>query len=727
LEYPRIASGDPKRLADLGAAAKTLVAEFAHLDPEIPPYVKTVAAAQSDPERLAGFLAYRFPLPRAAKLRLLESASTSSEELLKGLLAGMMERFSEKAPPPPGALKADIFELDGLKQRMKALGMPEEARRATLEVFEQIEPDSRSEETRKLRDYLRWLTALPWGLRTRDRPIADARSILDRDHYGMERVKKLVLEEMAVRAAAAAKEGKVLALVGPPGVGKTSIAKSIARALGRRVVQLSMGAVRDEPTLRGHNRTYVGSLPGQILRGIRRAGAKNPVFILDEVDKIPQAGNGGDITALLLELLDREQNNQFRDTYLEVPFDLSEVAWVVTANVLGNIPEALRDRLEVVELDPYTPTEKLQIALGHLIPKALAAAGFAARQIEFAPAALGELIAHYTREAGVRELERRIRAALRRIRYGVAVEKKEPPKRIEISDLEALLDEPPYRESESAENGVGVATGLSVSGYGGSALGIEVETVPGTGKLVVLNQMGKMMEDSYQNAYAFVQANAERLGIHGVDFSAIDLHLSFPGADSGVDGPSAGAAIVTAMVSYFTHRPVLPDIAMTGTISLKGAIGAVGGIVPKAFGAQRRGIALLLYPAANDAEAKRIPEELRRDMELRPVSDYMRDVFPHVLGPPVADKGAPLSAPIWATAGPIDVTLSPSPDAGDPEVVLQLHGGEILDRFPLSEAAEILRVAEKGFRQGAPAREREGLEDDVRAYAGLRADRLRAR
>jgi len=525
-------------------------------------------------------------------------------------------------------------EVEAFREKLEALDLPEavmkEAQRE-LNRLGRMHPDSA--EASVIRTYLTTITELPWNVRTEDRlDIGQAEEILDEDHYGLEKVKDRVLEYLAVRklkAERAAKgeldafevnKGPILLFVGPPGVGKTSIAKSIAKALGREYVRISLGGARDESDIRGHRRTYIGSMPGRIIQGIRQAGAKNPVFLLDEVDKLGVSYQG-DPSSALLEVLDPAQNSNFVDHYLGVPFDLSEVLFVATANYAQQIPEALYDRMEMIEFSSYIEQEKLEIAKRYLLPRQLMENGLKPGQVTLTDGALSRVITAYTREAGVRNLERLIgtlcRKAARRIAEGEA-------KRVRLTErsLEQYLGAQRFTpESEAEENLVGVATGMYYTPVGGDILFVETSITPGKGGLVLTGQLGDVMKESARAALTYAKRNAARFGIKQEEVDEREIHIHVPAGATPKEGPSAGVALATSLVSALTGLPVRKDVAMTGEITLRGRVLPIGGLKEKILGAKRAGIKHIVYPSKNAADMKDVAGHLTRALHMHEADD----------------------------------------------------------------------------------------------------------
>ncbi len=518
-------------------------------------------------------------------------------------------------------------EVEQYRKKAAALKMPEAARAELdrqLKKLERMHPDSA--ETTTVRNYLDWLTGMPWGKASRDNlDLEKARRILDDDHYGLEAVKDRILEYLAVRKLRKKSKGPILCFVGPPGVGKTSLGRSIARALGRQFVRLSLGGVKDEAEIRGHRRTYVGAMPGRIIQGIHQAGTSNPVFMLDEVDKIG-ADFRGDPSAALLEVLDPEQNHAFRDHYLGMPYDLSDVMFITTANLLDPIQPAFRDRMEVIRLAGYSEEEKLAIARKHLVPRQIEESGLGDAQIAFLQSGLVAVIRNYTREAGLRNLERRVAAICRKVARQVAEGR---TRRVQVGAgrLAGFLGPAPAsREEAMREDQVGTATGLAWTEAGGDVLFVEATTMPGKGTLLLTGQLGDVMKESAQAALSFARGRAAELGIREGFFEGKDIHVHVPEGAIPKDGPSAGITMATAMLSAFTDRPVRHDVAMTGEITLRGHVLPVGGIKEKVLAARRSGITTLILPEANRKNLDEIPRPLRRNLHFIFVKD-VREVF----------------------------------------------------------------------------------------------------
>ncbi|RIH81385.1 Lon protease 1 [Meiothermus luteus] len=520
------------------------------------------------------------------------------------------------------------MEVEEFRQKIEALNLPESVRgevERELSRFARMHPDSA--EASVVRTYLDWIVNLPWNTRTEDRiDLKEAKRILDEDHYGLEKVKDRVLEYLAVRKLKLerqqkgeippeeAAKGPILLFVGPPGVGKTSIAKSIAKSLGRKYHRISLGGARDESDIRGHRRTYIGAMPGRIIQGMRQAGSKNPVILLDEVDKLGVSYQG-DPAAALLELLDPAQNKEFTDHYLGVPFDMSEVLFICTANFPEHIPAPLFDRMELIEFTSYIEQEKLEIARRYLLPRQLYENGLKESQVHITEAALMRLITHYTREAGVRNLEREIGALLRKSARAI-LEGGKKRVRIGEDDLEKYLGPARYQpESEAREPQVGMATGMFYTPVGGDILFVEVALMPGKGNLILTGQLGEVMKESARAALSYAKKNAVRFGIDLKRFDQTDIHIHVPAGAVPKEGPSAGVAITAALVSALAEVPVRNDVAMTGEITLTGRVLPIGGVREKVLGARRAGIREVILPKRNQPDLSDIPPYLRQSLQ----------------------------------------------------------------------------------------------------------------
>jgi ATP-dependent Lon protease len=536
----------------------------------------------------------------------------------------------------------DGEDVEGLEAQIAAKHMPELVQtRALREVRKLRRMSPLSPESTVARNYVDWLLSLPWTERSDDvLDVAHARRVLDEDHYGLHEVKDRILDYIGVLSLVGRMEGPILCLVGPPGVGKTSLGRSIARALGRKFVRMSLGGVRDEAEIRGHRRTYIGSMPGRVIQAMRRAEVVNPVILLDEVDKLGQDYRG-DPSAALLEVLDPEQNRAFNDHFLEVDYDLSQVLFVTTANYLPQVPEPLRDRMEIIRLSGYLDQEKLAIARQFLVPRQLRQNGLAPESVTIEHDVLGEVIQGYTREAGVRELERRIARIARKLARRRAEQNSterpvvesapgEPNEhaaatpsaiaRVAVSDLKDLLGNAPYDPSElTLESKVGVATGLAYTSVGGEVLEIEVSVVGGRGKLQLTGTLGDVMKESASAALSYARSRAGALGIDREFHRNRDLHVHIPAGATPKDGPSAGIAIATAIVSALTGLPVRGDVAMTGEITLRGRVLPIGGLKEKAVAAHRNRVAHVLIPHANARDLDDIPPEVRSSVSFHPV------------------------------------------------------------------------------------------------------------
>ncbi|MBC7976901.1 MAG: endopeptidase La, partial [Myxococcales bacterium] len=537
-----------------------------------------------------------------------ESSRTHRERVLRDRMRQIQEELGEQD---------DNAEIDELRKKIEDSKMTDEVRAVAKKQLSRMgQMASSSPEYNIARTYVENLLEIPWNVFTEDRlDVSAARAILEAEHSGLDKVKRRILEFLAVRKLAPNKHGPILLLVGPPGVGKTSLGKSIASSLGRKYVRISLGGVRDEAEVRGHRRTYIGALPGRIVSGLKKAGSMNPVFVLDEIDKLA-ADMRGDPAAAMLEVLDPEQNKDFVDHYVEVPVDLSKVMFICTANQLDTISQPLLDRMEMVELSGYTSLEKLEIAKKHLFPKQLGEHGIAKEQLELDDEVLTEIIHSYTREAGVRNLEREIAAVCR----GAAVRVAEGAAQIEFNKkaLEDLLGPPRYvRDDANRKPEVGVITGLAWTPVGGDIMFIECRIYPGKGEIKLTGQMGDVMKESAQAAYSWTRANAARIGIDADKLANSDLHIHLPQGAIKKDGPSAGVALTLCVISVFTNRPIRHDVAVTGEIDLRGHALPVGGIKEKVIAAHRAGIKIVFLPERNLKDTLDIPEEVRNQLDIR--------------------------------------------------------------------------------------------------------------
>ena len=623
---------------------KSQATEAVQLLPQAPPELLTMVQGINSPAALADLAATYMDVTPDEKQEILETVDiTARMEKVSRMLAHRIEvlRLSQEIGRQTKAALDERQREVLLREQMAAiqrqLGEGEEGKAAEMAELDQAitkakMPKEVDEHARKelrrlqrmpeaageygmVRTYLDWLIELPWSL-PEESPIeiAEARRILDEDHYGLEKIKRRIVEYLAVRKLAPHGKAPILCFVGPPGVGKTSLGQSIARAMNRKFVRVSLGGVHDEAEIRGHRRTYIGALPGNIIQAIRKVGSRNCVMMLDEIDKLG-AGIHGDPGSALLEVLDPEQNNTFRDNYLGVPFDLSRVVFITTANMLDTIPGPLRDRMEIISLAGYTADEKFQIARRYLVAPAEEANGLQPGQVEIADDALREIIQHYTREAGVRNLEREIGKSLRHAAVRIA-EGQSGPIRITSNDLLSILGPPQFESELAMRTSVpGVATGLAWTPVGGDILFIEATRIPGNGKLILTGQLGEVMRESAQAALSIVKNRAASFGIDASRFEKTDIHIHVPAGATPKDGPSAGVAMFMALVSLLTERNVRNDTAMTGEISLRGLVLPVGGIKEKVIAAHRAGIKRVMLPARNRKDFEEIPEEARKQLE----------------------------------------------------------------------------------------------------------------
>ena len=628
----------------LAMSLRDVAKQVIQLMPELPREAAALIDSMQAPGALADLVAANLDAPVEEKAQLMESVEVK-ERIRKVLrlltrqleILKMRERINSQIKEEMGknqreyvlrqqlkAIKEELGEddgdqgdLDGLEERIARANLPSDADSVAKKQIKRLRSmQVGSAEYTVVRTYLDWILDIPWSQSTEDNlDIVEVRRVLDEDHYGLDKVKKRIVEYLAVRKLKKDKKGPILCLIGPPGVGKTSLGKSIARALGRKFVRISLGGVHDEAAIRGHRRTYVGALPGQIIQGMKKGGTVNPVFMMDEVDKIGHDFRG-DPSAALLEVLDPEQNNTFADHYLEIPYDLSNVMFIATANIADPIPPPLRDRMEILEIPGYTRREKLAIARRHLIPKQLDEHGVNTSLLDVTDEAVEEIIEHHTREAGVRSLERTIASVIRGVAVKVAEGDDQKRTIKSEDDLRPFLGPIKYT-SEVAERTAetGVATGLAWTSVGGEILFIEATRMFGSGKLQLTGQLGDVMKESAHAALSYVRANAQRFGIQKDFLEKSDVHIHIPAGAMPKDGPSAGITMFTALVSLLTGIRVRHDVAMTGEISLRGRVLPIGGLKEKTLAAHRAGIKRVIVPERNKADLEEVPKEVRDELE----------------------------------------------------------------------------------------------------------------
>jgi ATP-dependent Lon protease len=635
------------------------------------------AVRVEDPGKLADTISSHLVLPVEEKQNLLEIFSAQErlqriltileaevdklqvDKRIQGRVKKQMERAQKeyylnekmKAIQKELGRKDDrVNEIEELRKKIELARMPKDAEDKALQELKRLESmPPMSAEATVSRNYLDWLLAVPWSKRTRERKdLLGAETILNEDHYGLEKVKERIVEFLAVRQLVNKPKGPILCFVGPPGVGKTSLAKSIARATNRKFVRLSLGGVRDEAEIRGHRRTYIGAFPGQIIQMMKKAGSRNPVFLLDEVDKMSMDFRG-DPSAALLEVLDPEQNHSFTDHYLDVEFDLSSVFFIATANVLHTIPQPLQDRMEVLRLPGYTEREKVEIAKRHLIPKQIKSHGLQEKNLTFTDEALQEVIRRYTREAGVRNMERELSSILRKVARKVVMDGKDYKAEVGEPDVNTYLGIPRYRKSRQEErNEIGIATGLAWTEVGGEILPIEVTLMPGKGHLTLTGKLGDVMQESARAALSWVRSKAEEYGI-ARDFNRrLDVHIHVPEGAIPKDGPSAGITIATALISALTKVAVRRDVAMTGEITLRGKVLPIGGVKEKLLAAHRIGITTIILPRENEKDLADVPKVVLDAMTVDLV-EHVEEVLKIALVPPSTPQ-QPEAEPPAATA-----------------------------------------------------------------------------
>src|SRR6202046_5518273 len=560
--------------------------------------------------------------------------------------------------------RGEKSEFDELRKKIESAGMPKEVLDKAIQELKKLEAmPPMSAESTVSRNYIDWLLAVPWKKKSKEtRSIDHAEKVLNADHYGLEKIKERILEFLAVRQLVKNPKGSILCFVGPPGVGKTSLGMSIAKATGRKFVRLSLGGVHDEAEIRGHRRTYIGAMPGQIIQHMKRAGTKNPVFLLDEVDKI-SSDFRGDPASALLEVLDPEQNTTFQDHYLDVDYDLSQVLFVATANVLHTIPAALQDRMEVLRLQGYTEQEKLEIARQYLVKKQREQTGLSEKNIVFKDDAILEIIRFYTREAGVRNLEREIGNVCRKVARKVVKAGAKHKEEISAANIADFLGVPKYRDSEAHEKSeVGLVTGLAWTEVGGSILTTEVQVLDGKGKLTITGQLGDVMQESAQAALSYIRGRAQALGLSREFYRNLDIHLHVPEGAIPKDGPSAGITMATALASALAKIPVRRDIAMTGEITLRGKVLPIGGLKEKLLAALRAGIFEAILPKSNEKDVSELPDNIKNSVKLRFV-DSMDEVLALALESPLPTQTLPAETEVLSTV--------PAPEGSSAQIARQ--------------------------------------------------------
>ncbi|MDT8410475.1 MAG: endopeptidase La [Wenzhouxiangellaceae bacterium] len=661
--------------ASLDVTARTLLSlfeQYVKLSRKIPVELLTTLSGINDPSRQADTIAAHLGIRIEDKQQILETADLRErmerlmaliegeidvlklEKRIRGRVKTQMEKSQREyyLNEQMKAIQKELGDLDetgtdlgDLEQKIEKAGMPAEAlEKAKSELSKLKMMSPMSAEATVVRNYLDWMLSLPWKKRSRIRnDIKAAEDILEADHYGLERVKERILEYLAVQQRVKKMRGPILCLVGPPGVGKTSLGRSIARATGREFIRMSLGGVRDEAEIRGHRRTYIGSMPGRVVQNLAKIGTRNPLFMLDELDKMSMDFRG-DPSSALLEVLDPEQNNTFSDHYLEVDYDLSEVMFLATANTL-NIPAPLLDRMEIIRIPGYTEDEKLNIARRYLLPKQLKQHGLKDSELSISDTAITDIIRYYTREAGVRNVERELAKLCRKVVKELSLDKSMGKRQVTTRNLDKYLGVRRYRFGRAEErNEIGQVTGLAWTEVGGELLQIEANAVPGKGKLTQTGQLGSVMQESVTAALSVVRSRADALGLDPDFHQKRDLHVHVPEGATPKDGPSAGIAMVTALVSVLTSTPVRADVAMTGEITLRGRVLPIGGLKEKLLAALRGGIGTVLIPKENEKDLVEIPDRIKKDLEILPV-EWIDQVLE------IALTERPASEPLTPAAG----------------------------------------------------------------------------
>jgi len=667
---------DDKELEVLSRSVVSQFEQYVKLNKKVPPEVLTALAGIEDAGRLADTVAAHMALKLGDKQKVLEILDVRArlehilvaiegemdvlqiEKRIRGRVKAQMEKSQREyylneqmkaIQKELGEMEDGVNEVQELEQKINAAGMPKEAKeKATAELNKLKMMSPMSAEATVVRNYIDWLVKVPWKKRTKVlKDLAKAEEVLNDDHYGLEKVKERILEYLAVQQRVDKIKGPILCLVGPPGVGKTSLGQSIARATNRKFVRMSLGGVRDEAEIRGHRRTYIGSMPGKVVQNLSKTAVTNPLFLLDEIDKMSMDFRG-DPSSALLEVLDPEQNNAFNDHYLEVDLDLSQVMFVCTANSL-NIPAPLLDRMEVIRLPGYTEDEKLNIAKKYLLPKQMTSNGLKDGELKVGEEVLLEVIRQYTREAGVRSLEREIAKICRKaVREILTAKGKTKTVTVTLKTLEKYLGVPRFRHGKAEEeNRIGQVTGLAWTEVGGELLTIEAATVPGKGKLQHTGQLGEVMQESIQAAMTVVRSRAQNLGLEPDFYQKLDIHLHVPEGATPKDGPSAGIGMCTALVSALTKIPVKSDVAMTGEITLRGEVLPIGGLKEKLLAAHRGGITTVLIPVDNQKDLVEIPDNIKGNLIIKPVK-----WIDEVLAIALAEQPKPAVTPVSGNETP---------------------------------------------------------------------------
>ncbi|MEJ7838022.1 MAG: endopeptidase La [Thermomicrobiales bacterium] len=666
--------GDPAETEAAMAAVLEQIESYIAMLPNVPEEVLTMVRSVDEPGWLADMISFSPEFTSAQRQELLELTEPVARlrrlsviiqkrlnvlnlrhQIQSEAQAGMDRQQREyflreqlrAIQKELGEGSAEEALANEIREKIEAVGMPDEIKAKALVQVERLEQQHPfSPEIGVIRTYLEWLTELPWSEETEDSlDLAEAARILDEDHYGLDKVKERIIEFIAVRKLAGDKlRAPILCFVGPPGVGKTSLGKSIARAIGRNYVRMSLGGVRDEAEIRGHRRTYVGAMPGRVIKALRDAKSRNPVLVLDEIDKVGSDAFRGDPSSALLEVLDPEQNGTFSDHYLEVPFDLSKVIFVTTANMLEPIPPALRDRMEIIEVSGYTEIEKLAIARNFLVPKSLESHGLDSGQLTITDDALRQVIREYTSESGVRNLEREIGSLCRKVARAFAGDNPPTQLTIDPADVERHLGIPRYEFGLAEEyDEVGVATGAAVTSVGGDLLSIEVTIMEGKGDLILTGQLGDVMQESARAALSYARSRAVKFGLEAGYFDKRNIHVHVPAGATPKDGPSAGITMATALVSALTGVKVRKDVAMTGEITLRGKVLPIGGLREKTLAAHRGGIKTFLLPKRNAKDLSELPEIVKQELELIEVSDI--DQVLEIALAPASPVGQPDATP----------------------------------------------------------------------------------